>query len=466
MIKGHTKIELFNAETGKIEKTYEKDNLVTNAVQYLIAAQNMMGKVMNQSVFPIATNALGGLMLFNNTLDEDADNVAYPSNAKLVGYGDRASNTTDPMRGSLNSIESHATDTGYVSVWDFGTAQGNGTIKAIALTNKYAGANPFQRQFYLDSVCDTNVNDSLEHDARVLFVKDEEVYWLRRDGKTIQKCRLDLYQAKVNDLSYNDLAETAIDVTTLDPPSHEGLQVSNPYQYWLPGYDGYIYFITQNNRVNTYTYYGNTYHDYHFDEKNDTGDAKIYVTKYKYSDLSFKADAEQEITLAGVHLTNRHEGSMLVRNNHLYARGSDEKSIYVIDLANIADIKIFKTQNDGTIQNMCPLLYNGGIQYQYDYKVDGTTYTKVGFLYEDGTYSEEATTGAPVANPCIAFLDDKVLATYHYDGYYDNDRIRTVFRAAYLGTINNLSSPITKNASQTMKVTYTLTDKEDSDETV
>lgn len=55
MIKGHTKIELFNAETGKIEKTYEKDNLVTNAVQYLIAAQNMMGKVMNQSVFPIAT---------------------------------------------------------------------------------------------------------------------------------------------------------------------------------------------------------------------------------------------------------------------------------------------------------------------------------------------------------------------------------------------------------------------------
>lgn len=56
--------------------------------------------------------------------------------------------------------------------------------------------------------------------------------------------------------------------------------------------------------------------------------------------------------------------------------------------------------------------------------MDGTTYTKVGFLYEDGTYSEEATTGGPVANPCIAFLDDKVLATYHYDGYYDNDRIK------------------------------------------
>lgn len=51
---------------------------------------------------------------------------------------------------------------------------------------------------------------------------------------------------------------------------------------------------------------------------------------------------------------------------------------------------------------------------------------------------------------------------YHYDGYYDNDRIRTALRCAYLGTINNLSSPITKNASQTMKITYTLTDKEDA----
>jgi hypothetical protein len=318
----------------------------------------------------------------------------------------------------------------------------------------------------MDSVADTDIKESLEHNGRVFFIQDGEVYWMRSDGKTIQKCRRDLYQAKINDVSYNDLSKVAIDVTTLDPPSHEGLTVNNPYQYWLPGYDGYIYFITQNNRVNTYTYYGNTYHDYHFDEKNDSGDAKIYVTKYKYSDLSFTAEAEQVITLAGVHLSNRNEGSMIIRNNHLYARGSDNKSIYVIDLANIADIKLFKTQNDGTIQNMCPLLFHSGIQYQYDYKVDGTTYTKVGFLYEDGTFSEEGTTGGPVANPCVAFLDDKVLATYHYDGYYDNDRIRTTFRAAYLGTINNLSSPITKNASQTMKVTYTLTDKEDSDETV
>ena len=81
-MKGHTKIELFNAKTGELEKSYEKDNLVTNAVKYLIAWQTMAGRSMNESVFPIAKNALGGLLLFDNTLTEDADNIAFPSDAK------------------------------------------------------------------------------------------------------------------------------------------------------------------------------------------------------------------------------------------------------------------------------------------------------------------------------------------------------------------------------------------------
>ena len=54
MIKGHTTIELFNAKTGEREFQYEKDNLVTNAVQELIAFQTMIGRSMNNNVFPIA----------------------------------------------------------------------------------------------------------------------------------------------------------------------------------------------------------------------------------------------------------------------------------------------------------------------------------------------------------------------------------------------------------------------------
>lgn len=133
-----------------------------------------------------------------------------------------------------------------------------------------------------------------------------------------------------------------------------------------------------------------------------------------------------------------------------------------MNLSNPVDIKMFTMENSGTVTYMSPILYNGGIQYQYDFSKDGTNYSKTGFLYEDASHSEEAVTGAAVEMPTMLYSDGKILVTHHFDGYCDYDRIRTALRAAYLGTINNLASPIAKNASQTMKITYTLTDKEDA----
>ena len=462
MIKGHTKIELFNADTGVKEKEYEKDNLVTNAVQELIAFQNMMGRPLNNNVFPIATNALGGIMLFDEKLTEDVNNTNFPSNAKLVGYAARDTNTNDAMRGSLNAIESHKTDTGYVSVWDFGTAQANGTIQSVALTNAYAGVNPFQRQCCGDFYCDVDTIEAQERNGRPFMIKDEFVYWLKSDGITIQRGRLDPYHAKINDVTYGSKVMEYEHVHDLDLPSYEGFKIEGAAKYYLTGGDDFLYLITQNNRVNTYTYYGTVGHDYHFDEGNEKGDAKIHITKYKCSDLSFEKQDEEILTLSETHLDSRREGSMVLNHGHLYCRSYDKHSIYVVDLSNPVDIKMFTMENSGTVTYMSPILYNGGIQYQYDFSKDGTNYSKTGFLYEDASHSEEAVTGAAVEMPTMLYSDGKILVTHHFDGYYDYDRIRTALRAAYLGTINNLASPITKNASQTMKITYTLTDKEDA----
>ena len=462
MIHGHTKIELFNACTGRKEQEYEKDNLVTNAVQELIAFQTMIGRPMNNNVFPIAKKALGGIMLFDGKLTEDVNNVSFPSEAKLVGYASQDTNTDDAMRGSLNAIESHKTDTGYVSVWDFGTAQANGTIASIALTNAYGGVNPFQRQLCGDFACDMNALEDVEHNGRPFLITNEFVYWMKSDGKTIQRCRFDPYCVKVADATYGSADVPYEAVTELELPNYEGFNVNDALRYLIPGGDGYLYFITQNNRINTYTYYGNTYHDYHYDEGNTEGDAKIYITRYKISDLSFAKQEEQVITLSGVHLINRYEGSLVISRGYLYARSSDEHSLYIVNLSNTADIKMFTMPNGGKITGLSPMLYNGGVQYQYQYSKDGSTLTKTGFLYPDRTNSEEAVSGGATALPAVMYDDGKILLTCHYDAYYDNDRIRTYLKSAYLGTINNLSSSITKNASQTMKITYTLTDKGES----
>ena len=304
--------------------------------------------------------------------------------------------------------------------------------------------------------------ENKEHNGRPFLVKDGFVYWLNADGVTVQRGRFDPYAVKVADLTYGSFTLPYENVTTLELPDYKNFSNIGPAKYWMPGTDGYLYLITQNNRVSSYTSYGNTYYNYYYDEGNEKDDAKLYITKYKMSDLSFEKQPEEVVTLAGVYLASRNEYSIVINKGYLYAKSYDAHSIYVVNLSNTVDIKTFTFDNNGTFDGMTPMFYNGGVQYQYQYQKDGNNYYRTGFLYPDASHSEEAVDGAAIAILPILYSDGKILATYHYDGHYDNDRIRTALRCAYLGTINNLSSPVTKNASQTMKITYTLTDKEDA----
>jgi hypothetical protein len=455
MIKGHTKIELFNAETGRKEREFEKDNLVTNAVQELIAFQTMTGKTMNTSVFPIAEKALGGIMLFDSKLTEDVNNISFPSNAKLVGYAGRDSNTSDAMRGSLNTLESGKTDTGYVSVWDFGTSQANGTILSVALTSDFAGTNPFERQCGGVSYCDFKTENDAQDDCRPLFHKDGYIYWVKPGSKVIQRCHFDPYRAWIADSVFGTTTPAVETVTELTLPDYPYLSVSNSAKYLTPNTNGYLYFVTQNNLP------GSSSYSSYYDRSNSSGDAKLYITKYKYADLSFEKQEEQILTLSDVHLRTRDESSLVVNGNYLYAKSYDKHGIYIVNLSNAADIKLFTAGNSGTVTDISPMLYNGGIQYQYSYTNNGTKY-RTGFLYPDGTNSEEAVDAAAYNIPSVLCRDDKLLAAFIKQGSYETDSIRTCMRNAYLGTINNLTSPISKNASQTMKITYTLNDKTDS----
>mgnify|MGYP006923764568 CR=1 FL=1 len=75
---------------------------------------------------------MGGILLYQNALEERADNIYAPLNNPLIGYAsDDANNTEDIRRGSRNLTESKEVDGGYRFVWDFATSQANGTISAI-----------------------------------------------------------------------------------------------------------------------------------------------------------------------------------------------------------------------------------------------------------------------------------------------------------------------------------------------
>lgn len=148
MLKEKSVIELTDVHTGKKEH-YEDTNLVTEATMDVLNC-NIKGMLYNNTTFngsngddwmlPLKKNIMGGILLYQNALEERADNIYAPLNNPLIGYAsDDANNTEDIRRGSRNLTESKEVDGGYRFVWDFATSQANGTISAICLSNTLAG---------------------------------------------------------------------------------------------------------------------------------------------------------------------------------------------------------------------------------------------------------------------------------------------------------------------------------------
>jgi hypothetical protein len=140
-MKGHVSIELHNHNSGFTERI-EQDNMVTNALTYAMGHAVSCGANLSDLMLPVAKRGLGGLFLFDGKLEENAENVHFPMDVHLIGHAARTVNTDDPMRGSINSLETKRTDTGYVTVWDFSTSQANGNIASLALTRNTAGEDP------------------------------------------------------------------------------------------------------------------------------------------------------------------------------------------------------------------------------------------------------------------------------------------------------------------------------------
>lgn len=140
-IKGSATIELTNADGSK--EIYKHDNMITNAVQDLCMSQRgemaTILKIVNNGD-SYAQALFGGLLLFDETLDTDANNYFIPT-AKCTGYASQdAYAGLDTCRGSFNASEGGIQPDGsYKFVWDFATSQANGTIKSLALCPNMMG---------------------------------------------------------------------------------------------------------------------------------------------------------------------------------------------------------------------------------------------------------------------------------------------------------------------------------------
>lgn len=144
MLKGTTRIELTDVNTGEVE-TYQNSNMVTNALRDILKPLGLSkrpNRFLNEFV-PYYEHLLGGILCFDTEIPEDADNYYPPAKANLTGcavYGEQ-NNTKNTVRGGFNQTESEVNlkDRYVKYVYDFATSQANGTIASVCLTHKNGG---------------------------------------------------------------------------------------------------------------------------------------------------------------------------------------------------------------------------------------------------------------------------------------------------------------------------------------
>lgn len=475
-MKGRTTIILTDVATGR-QEVHEDCNLITNAIDKIINMEMAMNRAPNNYLLPIASRALGGIMLFDAELTEDADNVHFPTEAHLVGYADQAVNTADKFRGSFNALESGKTPTGFVSVWDFGTTQANGTIKAVARTSHVGGANPL-RYFCGPSGSTGAGCPDTDGSWTPIRYEGEYLYMLKGDSTghvmRLARVRIPMLKFGVGDYSdversYEILAAWSTEVCTFTyytgsqrQYSYEQTVYADDPMMYEDGHDGFIYcmFNGVQNGVDTDFGYDINYFTINYGD----GSYDKSETVHKTTGTSAYGSTTQRMVYPG-----RYYGHVC---RGVYCRmAANRKIIYQIPLDNIAAYRATRILQDGeddylyNLNSLAP--FRGGVFYTiYHYLASGYQYLN-GYLYPDGVYLTVEVAGDSGSSHNWSYMRtvDEDLCIWQVTPSNSYGRYVTrLWAANYLGTINNLITPIEKTAAQTMKIIYTLTDVEDEEE--
>jgi hypothetical protein len=459
-LKGHTKIELTDVNTGKVD-TYEDDNMVTNAVTKLLTdyGTGIVSSMtnINGNFFP---DYLGGMLLFKNALVEDA-NAYFPSgDNEVVGnaaYNSSSSPTDNPYMGTYNATESHVDDRNktVTFVYDFTTSQANGSISAISLTSLRAGkCMPFgikdggessfadrvgvQWEFVrkVDSKKRyTALTSSVNKPFLVSFTNDCVYTWRLDDANTlvIGKSRLYLSSIGIFDTQYNSNVEDFVTI------SLDGLSNTNTYGYNYDRHTDKLYIMCTNNVA-----HGSLVKFIEYDVTHQTG-----VVKAGANQLNNSLDMN----------------NMYVNKGKLYVHiGSGKWG--TISLSNPTDVRVLNgaMRNEISSRHKQPFAIGdyvycdwgndtdtGNVRHLRKYVMDDTHVSQAAGLADE--YYDRASNHIPCAESDLLFAE-----RYGEDQYSHYNQYGAI--CMYLATINNLETPVVKTSDKTMKITYTLTETE------
>ena len=434
MTKGTCEIILKDVNTGEV-KSVKHHNMLTNALNNILNPPATfvpgLSNISNwyNKALPIAQGALGGVLLFKDPLTEDANNIIPDITKGCVGHAGDPYTGSNSYRGTLNAAESGPISGGYKSVWDFPTNAANGTISAVALTSRWGGNVGLQNSLVESG---TDLFDSVKNDGS--SPASSYTY-----GSTLISSDSTAYFA--GELSDSVLTffripnSTEIDIANVRMSAHLAVNdsLNSPSIVWTP--------YTTTHSFGTYA------------ALSRKADGCIFMCRDNND--SYKLDFVK-ITPTG--LANEQQFSVGSGNDPYNAAYESDGYIYGL-AGGLPSTKLFRVkESDGSIDyidlpestsSFHNAQFNGihlaliGSNY---YMIDGTAFTKVFTNAHLGT-----------AGPIESAYLPKPYCYYFYVGSSNQYYVVPSVFLPYLGTINNLSTPVQKTATQTMKVIYTLT---------
>ena len=451
-IKGHVRIELRDVTTGKVEVTEGHNNFQAGVLEdymkslgYFKNSPYDNGTWRSQAVW---RNLVGGIFLFKNEIDDSNGEVPFMPAGNVMtangAYG--VTNSGNPLEmGSYNSIESVANANGITLVYDWDTSHGNGDISCISLTSETGGYIGYGNASGTSgSMRELRANQNYNDNENITSNKYTHAVY----GNIIYLSSALDTTAKTLTLSYTTRGVTQASI-------FDGLTKSKVYNY-----TGEVTDTSANNGVRVLTVDGDTLYAFPYQNPINSG------ATYKYFKIDLLTD-----TMTVETLTNNTGGVLsrdaydwFVYNGILYAcrnTTGDNCTVFRIRLSDSvvldSSLKTYKYYwhnisclSEGLIMHIKD---TGRRMYIYDtdtgtdYLANGYGTTSSGSFVQHGAYITDRKNAQ----------EGIIVSGYSYN--YNN--VALVKNPLYLATIYNLQNTVTKTASQTMKVTYTLTEEEE-----
>ncbi|MDE5802123.1 MAG: hypothetical protein K2I22_04290 [Lachnospiraceae bacterium] len=508
MLKGLAEIELRDERTG--ETIYVRhENMLTNGLSIALTPQ--IGRYTYPTGYQGGSGApttdeqkmnynrsvmdhlLGGVFLFGETLQESAGNLELPLGA-LIGKGaHNAYSGVDTRRGSYNEAESGLQPDGsFRHVWDFTTAQANGTIRALALTTHAGGIegdgtrewNSAQTAENADIY--TLLTDSGNYGAYVRYTDE-------MDGScflfaSYSKNRIYVIKSK-HEITYNSSGSYP-DMHFSNSGKLHVMEYGFPLSKISPFYDGYNLYRVKEHEIEVpaafLTDFGTSHpqmyycvsdsYVYLFAGNVSTKKGKdIKLLRLKKNTLEAEVVSLPNVTGTDLYLSSVAYGAtrnIYLTDTHAYliATEQDEDKtsrtwLYRVSLADGTDAARVELRDyDGNITtSMFVFIGARGRHILMGYNFSSGSVVNLKPMLLDPSVMEIKYLNAKnvsISSNSI-FHYEKLTAGLYLNvgsGTRGNFNFIPAIDPCMLMTVNNLSAPVEKTAAQSMKVTYTITE--------